>query len=376
MINDYSTRKTKPDYYLAFTVFCLVVFGLIMIYSSSVIISHERVGHGYYFLSHQAIALAIGFLAWFLLQKLDYRQLKQISFWLLVASVVLLLLVFIPGLGSSEIKRWLYIGNFGFQPSELVKLLFIIYLASWLADRKDEVTELKKGFLPFIVLTCFVAGLVVIEPDLGTAMIFILVALAMFFMAGAKIIHLALTVVLGSGVVYALIITAPYRLSRLAVFLNPEASPMGIGYQLRNALIAIGSGGLWGLGFGNSSQKYLYLPEAHTDSIFAVASEELGFIRTIFIILAFLIIAWRGFLVAQNAPDRFGRLLAGGITVWLIIQAFINIGAMLGLVPLTGLTLPFISYGGTSLVVSMAAIGILINISKHSANPMAERAKK
>lgn len=201
---------------------------------------------------------------------------------------------------------------------------------------------------------------------MGTASILALIGLVMFYLAGANIAHLLITISGGIFLLYLAIISAPYRLSRLMTFINPEANPMSSGYQLRNALIAIGSGGLWGVGFGNSSQKYLYLPEAHTDSIFAIIAEELGLVRTSFIILAFLLIGWRGFKIAQEAPDSFGRILAGGITVWLILQAFVNIAAMLGLIPLTGITLPFISFGGTSLVVSLAAVGILMNISKHA----------
>ncbi len=366
MIKDFSTKRSPSDYLLALVVFGLIVFGLIMIYSSSVIISYERVGHGFYYLTQQAISLAIGLVAWLVFQSIDYHNLKKFGFWLLIASVFLLVLVLIPFFSSTDVHRWISIGSFSFQPSEIVKLFFIIYLASWLADKKGEIQELKKGFLPFLFITILIAGLIVLEPDLGTAAVVVLTALVIYYLAGARLIHLLITILAGSGLFYLLIITVPYRLSRFLTFLNPEASPMGTGYQLRNALIAIGSGGIFGLGFGSSSQKYLYLPEAHTDSIFAIISEELGFIRTILVIIAFVIIAWRGLRISQNAPDRFGQLLAGGITAWIVTQAFINIGAMLGLIPLTGLTLPFVSYGGTSLVVSLAGVGILLNISKHS----------
>lgn len=365
-MNTFIKRKSA-DYLLAIIVFGLIVFGLIMIYSSSVIISYERVGHGNYYLVQQAISLAIGIAAWIFFQQLDYHLFKKISLYLLIVSLILLIVVFIPGLnGGEEVKRWIFLGSFNFQPSELVKLFFIVYLADWLAERNKEIRSFKKGLLPFLFILSVFTFLIVLEPDLGTASILALIGLVMFYLAGANIAHLLITISGGIFLLYLAIISAPYRLSRLMTFINPEANPMSSGYQLRNALIAIGSGGLWGVGFGNSSQKYLYLPEAHTDSIFAIIAEELGLVRTSFIILAFLLIGWRGFKIAQEAPDSFGRILAGGITVWLILQAFVNIAAMLGLIPLTGITLPFISFGGTSLVVSLAAVGILMNISKHA----------
>ncbi len=367
MIKDYHQTKRQPiDYWLAITVFALIVFGLIMIYSSSIIISYEKVGHGYYYLTQQAISAAIGILAWIVLSKIDYHIYKKYSFWFLLSSLVLLLLVFIPALsGGEDIKRWIFVGGFNFQPSEVVKLFFIIYLASWLAGKKETIKSFKKGLLPFLVIIGVFTGLIVLEPDLGTAGTFAVIGLSLFYLAGARLTHILSTLGLGLGLLYLAIISAPYRLSRLTTFLNPEANPTGSGYQLRNALIALGSGGWLGLGFGNSSQKYLYLPEAHTDSIFAIIGEELGLLRSVLVLLAFLFIAWRGFRIANQAPDKFGKLLASGITIWIVFQAFINLGAILGVIPLTGITLPFISYGGSSLVISLAGIGILMNISKH-----------
>jgi cell division protein FtsW len=367
MIKDYSTKRAKPDYILALLVFGLIVFGLIMIYSSSIIISYERVGHGYFYLTQQAISLGVGILGWLFFQNIDYHLLKKYSFYFFIASIILLLLVFIPALnGGEEVRRWIFLGSFNFQPSELVKLFFIIYLANWLSSKGKDVKSFKKGLLPFVVILSLFTGLIIMEPDLGTAGMVAFVGLAMYYLSGARISHFIMTILAGGFLLYLAIISAPYRLRRFLTFLDPEANPMGSGYQLRNALIAIGSGGIWGVGFGNSAQKYLYLPEAHTDSIFAIISEELGFLRTIIVVAAFILICWRGLLISKNAPDNFGKLLAGGITIWLTFQAFINIGAMLGLLPLTGITLPFVSYGGTSLVVSLASIGILMNISKHS----------
>lgn len=365
MIKDYQSKRSKPDYLLAITIFGLVVFGLIMVYSSSIIVSFEKVGHGYHYLLQQAISAGLGILAWVLLVKVDYHLYKKYSFWFLIASLLLLFLVFIPYLnGGQDIKRWVFIGGINFQPSEIVKLFFIIYLAGWLSQKGEQVKSFKKGLLPFLAILVVFTGLIVAQPDLGTAGTLSLVGLGLFYLSGARLSHLLITVSLGAGLLYLAIISAPYRLSRLMTFLNPEDNPTGAGYQLRNALIALGSGGWLGQGFGNSSQKYLYLPEAHTDSIFAIIGEELGLARSVFVIAAFAFVAWRGLKIANRAPDQFGKLLAGGITIWLVLQAFINIGAMLGLVPLTGITLPFISYGGSSLVISLASVGILMNISK------------
>jgi cell division protein FtsW len=348
-------------------VFGLIVFGLIMVYSSSIIISFEKVGHGYHYLIQQAISAGIGFVVWFFLSKIDYHIYKKYSFWFLLISLALLLFVFVPFLnGNEDVKRWIFIGGFNFQPSEIVKLFFIIYLAGWLAKKDKDIQSVRKSWIPFLVILIVFTGLIILEPDLGTAGTLAIIGLALFFLSGARISHLLVTITAGLGLLYLAIISAPYRLSRFTTFINPEANPTGSGYQLRNALIALGSGGWFGRGFGNSSQKYLYLPEAHTDSIFAIIGEELGMLRSVLVLGAFLLIAWRGLKIAEEAPDKFGRLLASGITIWICLQAFINIGAMLGVVPLTGITLPFVSYGGSSLVLSLAGIGILMNISKHS----------
>jgi cell division protein FtsW len=365
MINDYQNKRKSPDYLLAIIIFGLVVFGLIMIYSSSVIVSFEKVGHGYHYLTQQAISAGIGILAWIFLSRIDYHVYRKYNFWFLLTSLLLLFLVFIPFLnGEEDIKRWIFIGGLNFQPSEIVKLFFIIYLSGWLSQKGEQVKSFKKGFLPFLVILMAFAGLIVAQPDLGTAGTLAFVGLSLYFLSGARLSHLFMTIGLGVGSLYLAIISAPYRLSRLTTFLNPEANPTGSGYQLRNALIALGSGGWLGRGFGNSSQKYLYLPEAHTDSIFAIIGEELGLARSVLVMVAFILIAWRGLKIASEAPDQFGKLLAGGITIWLVFQAFINLGAILGVVPLTGITLPFISYGGSSLVISLASIGILMNVSK------------
>lgn len=358
----------KPDYFLIFLVFVLSIFGLIMIYSASVVTSYQIYGNNSYFLNKQAISLLIGFFVWIIFSNIDYRVWQKYATWLMLATLILLVVVFLPGIGveSGGAHRWISIGPLFFQPSEICKLTFTIYLAAWLAKKGTQVKDFQSGFLPFVVMLGVVAFLIIKEPDMGTLSVITAVATVVFFVAGASWQHLSLGLASLIGFFIIMIKNAPYRMQRLMVFLNSNSQGQAASYHINQAFLAIGSGGLWGLGFGQSMQKYFYLPEAHTDSIFSIIVEELGFLRASLIIIAFVLIAWRGFEIAKNAPDTFSRLLATGITSWIIIQAFINLAAMTGLLPLTGVPLPFISYGGSSLVILFAGIGILTNISKQA----------
>ena len=247
-----------------------------------------------------------------------------------------------------------------------MKLTLILYLASWLEKREGNIKSIARVLLPFLVLVGVVAGLVMLEPDMGTTMVIILIAIAMFFSAGASWAEISLTGLLALIIGWILIYSSSYRWQRFLTFINPAKESTGAAYHISQALLAIGSGGLWGVGFGQSRQKYLYLPQAHTDSIFAIIGEELGFFRAAGIFILYIILGLRGFRIAQRAPDSFARFLAVGITSWLIFQTLINLSAMLGLLPLTGVTLPFISYGGSSLVINLIAVGILLNISRQA----------
>lgn len=359
-------RPGRMDYTLAIIVFALIVIGLIMISSASVVISYERTGNNYFFLQRQLIWMAVGLLAMIIFSLIDYRLWRKLALPLMIVALFFLALVLLPYFSSAShgANRWIILGPLNFQPSEFAKLAILIYLSGWLARRKDDVKSFFRGFLPFLFILAVVIFLVMREPDLGTMAIIAGSASVVFFIAGASWVHVLLGAGSGIMVIFALIFSAPYRLNRFFAFLNPSSDPTGIGYQMKNAMIALGSGGLWGLGFGNSRQKYLYLPEAHTDAIFAVIVEEIGFIRASAIILLFLFLGLRGYKIARDAPDDFGRFLATGITTWFILQAFINLAAILGLIPLTGVPLPFISYGGSSLMINLAAVGILLNISK------------
>lgn len=358
----------KFDYWLLFVVTALTLFGLLMISSSSVVISFERFGANWYYLSRQAIAVLVGMVALAISANIDYRFWRKIASPLMAISLVLLVLVFIPGIGLklSGASRWINLGPVLFQPSELVKLTFVIYLAAWLERRGESIKHVESGLLPFSLLLLLLIGLIVKQPDLGTVIIISLIAASMFWAAGARTIHL-----LGGGLsalvlFFALIRFSNYRWQRFLTFLNPSADLLGSGYQFNQTILAIGSGGLFGLGFGNSRQKYLYLPQAHTDAIFAVIVEELGFIRTIPILAALIFVALRGLRIARKAPDDFGKLLAVGIASWVAGQSFVNLAANLGIVPLTGVPLPFVSYGGSALVALLIGVGILLNISKRT----------
>ena len=308
--------------------------------------------------------LFLGLIAYFF----PYRYLKPLALPLLAITAIGLILVFVPGLGAEYggAKRWIVLGPIVLQPTEFLKLSFIIYLSAWLASKGKAIKDFSEGLLPFLIMIGAVAFLVIKEPDIGTLGVIGFSSIIMYFLAGARLSHLGL---IGFGSVllfYLLTKFYSHAANRLQVFLHPELDPKGIGYQINQAILALGSGGIFGLGLGQGIQKFRYLPEPASDSILAVIGEELGFIGIMALLLLFMIFTFRGFKIAQGAPDDFGKLLAGGITGWIIIQALINMSAISGLIPLTGITLPFISLGGSSLAITLASMGILLNISKYS----------
>lgn len=363
-------RKPQIDVVLAMTTFALVGFGLIMLSSVSSVISFENSGNPNTFLYKQLISAAIGIAAWVIAQKIDYHFWKKISVPFFLISLLLTIAVFIPGVGFfyNGATRWINLGFTLFQPSEVLKFALIIFLASYFDNNRKDLNSLKKTFVPFIILILFIGGIMLKQPDLGTFLVIGSSAVALYFVAGIRPVYLG--GIAGGGVIalIALIKAAPYRMERMLVFLDPEKDPLGIGFHMNQALIAVGSGGFWGRGFGKSGQKYTgYIPEPMGDSVFAIIAEELGFLKVLIApILLYIVFAWRGFLVASNSTDYFGKLLACGITCWIIFQAVLNISTMTALAPLTGVPLPFISYGGTSLVMILFVSGVLLNVSKHS----------
>lgn len=362
------TKSHKPDFFLLILTIILVSFGLVMIASAGAVKSFQMTegASQYLFFKRQLFFAVVGFIALWAIQKVDYHVMKKFAFPLLIASMIILVLVFIPGLGLTvnNSTRWIRIGSFTIQASEITKLAFVLYLAAWLEKRGKEVKDFSLGLIPFIVVTIIISLLILAEPDLGTLGVITFTGLVVYFVGGARLSHVGLILASGMVALWGIIRIAPYRLNRLKTFLDPGLDPKGIGYQINQALIAIGSGGVFGLGLGHSRQKYNYLPEPINDSIFAIVGEELGFIGAIAVIILFMFFAYRGFRIAKNAPDIFGKLVATGITTWIVFQAFVNIGGIISIIPLTGIPLPFISFGRAALIVTLAGVGILLNISK------------
>lgn len=362
---------SKPDYLIIFLVVVFVVFGILMLSSATAPYAINKFDDSYHYVKKQIFpGLILGIFLFWIFSRLDYRILKKYGNHIFVAALLLLALVFVPHLGQTQGKgaySWLNIFGFSLQPSEIAKLALIIFLSAWLEYRNaaknfSSINTLYK----FLIILGLVAGMILLQPDIGTMAIIVFIGFVVYFVSGAPLVYFP---VLGSAAavgLYILTKIAPYRLARLTAFLNPSADPLGAGYHINQALLAIGSGRLLGVGFGQSRQKLQYLPEVSADSIFAIMSEELGFIFCALFVAALILFFIRGLKIASGAPDSFGKLLATGIVGWLVFQAFINIAAMLSLMPLTGLPLPFISYGGTALMTTLASCGILVNISKWS----------
>jgi cell division protein FtsW len=353
-------QKKRIDLPLLGAVILACGLGLLFIFEASSVSAARDFGDKYHFFRDQSIWLATGFVILALASFFDYHRLYKLALPIIIVAIILLAGVFIPGLGVKALgaHRWLNLKFFIIQPAEAAKLALIIYLAAWFSYKE------RGRLLAFVILVGIVVGLVVAEPDLGTAVVICAIALALYFLSGAPLWHFGLLIPVVLLSILGLALTSTYRLRRLITFLNPSVDPLGASYHIRQILLALGSGGFWGLGLGKSRQKFEYLPEAMTDSIFAIVGEELGFIGGIALIAIFLFILWRGMRIALFAPDRFGQLLAFGISSWIGVQVIINLGAMVALVPLTGVPLPLISYGGSSLVVTLIGIGILLNISK------------
>ena len=362
-------RTKTVDRKLLLTILILLGIGLMMIASAGVVYGKVRFGDEYYFFKEQILGLGIGLVALYIFQRLDYHIWQRYVIPVFLIALGLLVLVFIPGFGTTVYgaARWVAIGPISFQPSEVMKLSIILYLAAWLSSKgRIKTADFFEGFVPFLALLSIVGFLIIKQPDTGTLGLIFLISLSIYFASGANLLHIMYLFLGGIAMLLVLVRMAPYRLQRFLVYINPDHDPQGFGYQMTQALLALGSGGMFGVGLGHSRQKFNYLPEPVTDSIFAVLGEELGLLGTLVIVGLFLFVAWRGFRIATGAPDEFGKLLAVGIVSWIVFQAFINIAAIVGLIPLTGIPLPFISYGGTSLAVLLAAVGMLLNVSKHS----------
>lgn len=360
------SNKKSSDFALIFIVTLLVIFGIIMVFSSSYYYALAKKGDAYYFLKRDLIWALIGMIAMITTSNINYKFYKKLGPILFVISIVLLLLVFTPlGVEINYARRWIKAG-LTIMPGEIAKLCVIIFCAWFLSNKPNRIKSFKDGVLPLLLVIGTYFTLIILQPNLSTAVTISMIIVVMMFAAGMKILHLIGLFVTGVVGIIFMIILEPYRMKRITSFLDPFSDPMGSGYQVIQSLLALGSGGLFGVGLGRSIQKTLYLPEPQNDFIFAIIGEEMGFIGCTALIVCFMLLIWRGIHISINAPDLFGCLLGVGITSMIAIQVVINIAVATSSMPPTGIALPFISWGGNSLLLFMAAIGILLNISKHT----------
>jgi len=376
------------DYIFLISAVVIIIFGLLILASVSAVFSQEKVGSTTYYLLHQiyygffpAIIFA------FIVYKIPLGFIKKYAGIFILVNLLLMILTFIPGMGISAggASRWLNLKFFSFQPSETLKLVFIAYLAAWLAsparvfnkkslakkiksnaDEGRESATLSSALIPFLVIVSVIAALLIGQSDATTLGIAAISAFVMYFSASTPVLHMIIILLLGAGALFALVKIEPYRLQRILVFWNPSIDPMGIGYQLKQALIAVGSGGIFGLGLGMSVQKFGFIPHPMSDSIFAILAEETGFLGSLILVILFSVFAWGVFKIAKESQDKFSRYFSVGFGSWICLQAFINIGAMIGVFPLSGVPLPLISYGGSHLIAEIVGIGIMLNILREN----------
>jgi len=368
IFSGHNRYQHAPDYIILLTAVFLTVFGLIMLTSASSDLGQWKFGDSYFYLKHQLIyGFSIGLIGFWAGSKIYYRRYQNLTVPFLILALLSLVLIFTPlGVSSGSASRWLKLGPITFQPSELLKIPFILYLASWLGNRSYRQQSFWGGFLPFLIIIGLVGTLLILQPSTSAAAILMAVALIIYFKSGAKLSYIVYALMLGIAAFLILSYFTPYRWERIKTFFNPEVDIQSSSYQLNQARIAIGSGGLRGVGYGKSTTKIHYLPQPIDDSIFAVIAEELGFIGAAILIFIFTVLATRSFLIARKVTDDFGQLLLVGFGSLIAIQVFIHIGAISGLIPLTGVPLPFVSYGGTALAVFMTISGIIVNISKYT----------
>ncbi len=357
----------KFDKKLFIAIMIISIFGVVMIYSSSYIWAEYKYNDPFKYVKNQGLFLIIGTFLMLFISKIDYKKYYDKANLILLGCLVLLVLVLIPGIGTvrNGSRSWFGIGSFGIQPSEFTKLALIIFTSKYLTRNENLMKSFKKGILPILGLTLFIFGLIMLQPDFGTGSILVMSIMGMLYVGGVDFKFFLKIGILGIGGIVALIAAAPYRMARILSYLNPWSDPLGSGFQIIQSLYAIGPGGLFGMGFLNSRQKHFYLPEPQTDFIFSIISEEFGFLGIVIVATLFLIIIYRGFRIARHCNDLFGKYIAFGITFQLAFQTVMNLMVVTGIIPVTGVTLPFLSYGGSSLLITLCGMGILLNISKN-----------
>ena len=360
-------KKKSVELTLLISVILISLFGVIMIYSSSYIWAEYKYNDPYKYLKNQGLFFIIGVILMNIISKIDYKIYYKYANKIIIICITLLILVLIPGVGTvrNGSRSWFGIGSFGIQPSEFAKLGLIIFTSKYLSNNPNSMKNFKRGVLPILIITIGIFGIIMLQPDFGTGTILVMTIIGILFIAGLDIKIFLRFAVIGIAGVVGLVIMAPYRLKRILSFLDPWSDPLGSGFQIIQSLYSIGPGGLFGLGFGNSIQKHFYLPEPQTDFIFSIISEEFGFMGIIIISTLFIIIFYNCLKISMKCNDLFGKYLSFGITFGLIFQAILNLSVVIGLIPVTGVTLPFLSYGGSSLLITMISIGIILNISRY-----------
>jgi cell division protein FtsW len=362
-------RKLKSDRVLFITTVILVGLSIVMVYSASAVVGLEHYGSPTLFLVKQTMWALLGLAMLWVVMRIDYRHYREPVFiWscLGVVGLALVAVLFMPPVNNA--RRWFSIGGLGVQPSEVAKLAAIFFIAAILERRMNRINEIRYALVPIVVVLIVLVGLILIEPDFGTSMSLVLIAAVMIFAAGLNYSYLIGVALVSAPVVATLIMSAGYRRRRLLAFLDPWQDPLGDGFQIIQSLIAVGTGGVWGRGLMNGIQKLFFLPEPHTDFIYAVISEELGLVGATAVLVCFLIVTWRGMRVALRAPDSFGSFLAIGLTAMVALQAMVNISVVIGLMPTKGIPLPLVSFGGSSLLMNLVGMGILLNVSQHASS--------
>ncbi|MCA1059257.1 stage V sporulation protein E [Rossellomorea aquimaris] len=363
-------KKSTPDFILIMVTLTLLAIGLVMVYSASAVWADYKFDDSFFFAKRQVLFAGVGLFAMFFIMNVEYWTWRKWSKIIIIVCFVLLVLVLVPGIGvlRNGSRSWIGVGAFSIQPSEFMKLAMIAFLAKYLSENQKYITSFRKGVLPALLLVFTAFGMIMLQPDLGTGTVMVGTSVVMIFISGARIKHFVGLGMIGLLGFVGLVISAPYRIKRITSFLDPWQDPLNSGFQIIQSLYAIGPGGLFGLGLGQSRQKFFYLPEPQNDFIFAILAEELGFIGGTLVLILFSLILWRGIRIALGAPDLFGSFLALGIVSMIAIQVMINVGVVTGLMPVTGITLPFLSYGGSSLTLMLMAVGVLLNISRYTRN--------
>jgi len=366
----------RPDVFIIALTVILVLTGFVAVYSASFVIALARFGDPNYYIVRHVVWAVGGAILLLAAMRTDYRVLRQLAVPLMLGTIALLIAVLVAGQEAGGARRWIGVGELSLQPAEFAKLTVIIYMAAWLSSKGDDIRSMEHGLVPFLIIIGTVSLLIMLQPNMGTTLIILAITLTMFWTAGASIVQMLALTAIGVGAMSTLAMVEGYRLNRLTAFLDAESDPLSAGFQTLQSLIAMGNGGITGLGLGASRSKFFYIPESHTDGVFAIIGEEAGLVATLAILFVFVLFMVRGYQLSNRARDDFGSLLAVGITTWIAVQALLNIGGITRVIPLTGVPLPFLSFGSNSLAAVMMAVGVLLSVSRFGVQPSDTRAER